>query len=103
MMDGTRRVCRVKRTIALLTVVAALMVVPLAAAGSSTMLDGYARPSKPVVQVKGSTGSTSSQPKPSTTADTLPFTGFDLAVFMAAGAVLVGAGFALRRVGRDSK
>lgn len=88
-----------KRTIALLTVVTALMVVPLAAAGSSTMLDGYARPSKPVVQVKGST---SSQSTPSN-AGTLPFTGLDLAVFMAAGAALVGAGFALRRVGRDSK
>jgi hypothetical protein len=85
-------------------VIAALAVVPVAVANSSTVLDGYgSNAAKPVVQVKGTTGSNAPQSSGAATSgpSTLPFTGSDLAVFMAAGIVLVGIGVGLRRLGRD--
>jgi hypothetical protein len=92
-------------------VLASLVVAPAALADSSTILDGYGTSaSKPVVQVKGTTGSTAPAETPapaatpaaaSTGPSTLPFTGSDLAFFMVAGAVLVAIGVGLRRFGRD--
>jgi len=88
-------------------VIAALVMVPAALADSSTVLDGYgSNAAKPVVQVKGTTGSnaptsSSGAGAASSGPSTLPFTGSDLAVFMVAGVVLVGIGVGLRRLGRD--
>jgi hypothetical protein len=100
----------VKRSIVIGLVVAALVAVPAAFAdSSSTVLGAYgSSASKPVVKVKGTTGSsttgssttassTTASPKPST----LPFTGSDLAVFVVAGGVLIAVGFGLRRFGRN--
>jgi hypothetical protein len=91
-----------RKFVALAFVVAAIVVVPTALAGGSTALDGYgSSAAKPVVQVKGTTGSSSPSSSQATGGETLPFTGSDLAVFVGAGAVLVGLGFGLRRLGRN--
>lgn len=85
-------------------VIAAFAVVPTALADSSTVLGGYgSSAAKPVVQVKGTTGSKSSTAAGASSSgpSTLPFTGSDLAIFMVAGVVLVGFGVGLRRLGRD--
>jgi hypothetical protein len=50
------------------------------------------------VGVKGS----QSQVTPTNAGGTLPFTGLDLGLVFAAGALLVAGGFALRRLGRKS-
>jgi hypothetical protein len=96
----------VKKVISTGIVVAALGLVPMASAGSS-LLSGYGSPwSKPIVVVQGVSTSTatskSASPKVTSNGPArLPFTGVDLAVFVAAGAGLVIVGFGVRKLGRD--
>jgi hypothetical protein len=83
------------------TVIALLVAVPFAAAagGSSSVVSGYGQQAvAPSIQVKDKTASLGGT-SPST--GTLPFTGTDLGVFAAAGIVLLGVGFGLRRLGRN--
>jgi hypothetical protein len=93
-----------KRIVSIGVVIAVLCVVPVATAGSS-LLNGYgSQGSKPVLEVKGVSASTSSTPKvTSSGVGQLPFTGIDLAVFVAAGAGLVIVGFGVRKLARDEE
>jgi hypothetical protein len=90
---------RVKRILALLIVVFAMAAAPMASA-DSTVLSGYGTTgSRAVVEVKGA-----SAPKPATaTASTLPFTGSDLTMFVAAGIALAGVGLGMRRLAREKE
>jgi hypothetical protein len=90
----------VKNAFVLLTVVLALLAAPVALAGSGSVLTEYGTAgSQPVVQVKGSTASTTPKSSPSQ----LPFTGTDLLVFVVAGTALMGVGFGMRRLGREKE
>lgn len=88
-----------KKTLVTVVVVLAMIAVPMAAA-SSSVLSAYGESSEPLAQVQGATagqGEVTASSGPST----LPFTGSDLVVFMAAGIALVGVGFGLRKLGRQ--
>jgi hypothetical protein len=81
-----------------------LVVVPMASAASSLLSAYGSQGSKPAVQVKGATTATSSQSKVTPSGpNQLPFTGVDLAVFVAAGAGLVLIGFGVRKLARDEE
>jgi hypothetical protein len=86
-----------KKTLVMMIVVLAMIVVPFAMAGSS-VLSGYGESSQPVAEVKGATAG---QQAASSGPSTLPFTGTDLAVVVVAGIALVGVGFGLRKLGRQ--
>ncbi len=107
-----------KKIVLLMIVTASLTVVPIVSAGSS-LLNAYGGSgATPVVGVKGGTVASAvkkakavkvvKKAKVAATAPvkgsgpgTLPFTGSDLAIFVALGSGLVVAGFGLRKLGRD--
>jgi len=70
------------------TALAALVVVQAALAGSGSSSDGYS----------GVAGSVQGQVQKG--GSTLPFTGFDLTLAVVFAVLLVGAGFAIRRLGQ---
>jgi hypothetical protein len=110
----------VKKIVLLMIVTASLTVVPIVSAGSS-LLNAYGGSgATPVVGVKGGTvasavkkakavkvvkkakvAATATAPVKGSGPGTLPFTGSDLAIFVALGSGLVVAGFGLRKLGRD--
>lgn len=94
---------RLNGFVALLAIAAMLVLAPGALADNSSVLSGYGGSgAKPVVVVKGET--TSGQPPASAAAGgTLPFTGSDLGVMVAAGVALAGLGLGMRRLARDKK
>jgi hypothetical protein len=71
-----------------------------AAAGNASSKQVYGTPAGKVQSViKAAKGAVASKPAVKA-ANTLPFTGLDLGVMLAAGFVLVGTGFSLRRLTR---
>jgi hypothetical protein len=97
------------RIITLATVAAALVLVPCALAdatgsvynGAGTNTQQGLGTSEPVVVVKGAKDS-APQTTASPTSGTLPFTGMDLGLVGLAGIVLLGLGFSLRQIARDT-
>ena len=90
------------RALVLILVCFAMSVGATAASADSTILSGYGSAgSNAVVKVKGAQASPP-RAEEAASAGTLPFTGSELTVAAAAGIVLLGMGFALRRLGRDN-
>jgi hypothetical protein len=80
-----------KRVLLVAAVTMSLLFASVALAGGSSLLSGYAGQSGVDAQVAGRTAPAKG---------TLPFTGLDLALIVAAGATLMLAGAALRRSAR---
>ena len=94
---------KVKKILSFLAVVLALAVAPLASA-DSTVLSGYGTAgSRAVVEVKGASTSAPATPPTTAGASTLPFTGFDLTLFVASGVALAGVGLGMRRLAREKE
>jgi hypothetical protein len=97
---------RMKRILLCAVLVVCLVVVPVTAAGGSSVLDAYgSNAAKVTIKVKGAEATTKG---PSTVTQssavapsTLPFTGTDLTLFLVAGTSLLLLGAVLRRLGRD--
>jgi len=87
-----------KRLIGLITIVLAVMLVPVALAAADPTVKAYGG-------VAGEVQDTLDKPATSETATlgTLPFTGLDLAFAGGAGILLVGLGYGLRQAARKSK
>ena len=100
---------RTKFTFTAVVASVALALSAPAAFGQSAVQNGYSQPGG-VIQSQVSNGNPSSTPEASTsstpTAKTqtsssqLPFTGLDLGLVLAAGAMLLAAGLGIRRVSR---
>ena len=88
----------IKRMLAIAGVVALL--VPSAAFAQSSGDQGYGSPNLVAGLEEGSGGGPGGKPQAAQAADrgALPFTGADLGVLAAAGGILLGLGFGLRRL-----
>jgi len=87
---------------------AALLLVPASALGQDALSNPSASQYAPKSQVEGTSGngsngptasnSTGGRPTAQTGSGSLPFTGMDLAVVAGAALLMIGAGFALRKL-----
>jgi hypothetical protein len=107
------RMLRMKKNIAAAVGAMTLVVAPAALAQSPTV-QGYSQPGGTIQQqintttqpAPAATVTPKAQTQPiaattkSTSSGKLPFTGLDIALVLAAGAVLTGLGFGLRRITR---
>jgi hypothetical protein len=73
--------------------------------GQTSAQDGYSQPAGSVQQQVGSGGNDDHSSTTGATAEKsggqLPFTGLDIALVVAAGGVLLGMGFGIRRLSRS--
>jgi hypothetical protein len=106
-----------KKTFITLALLVAALALPASASAASATVEGYGGPAGvQQVDVAGVTEApaakpeavTESAPAPATTVRTapvsqLPFTGFDVLLVLAAGGLLIGVGFALRRLARTAR
>jgi hypothetical protein len=97
---------KMKRILLCAVLVLCFVVVPVAAAGGSSVLDAYgSNAAKVTIKVKGAEattkGSTMTQSSAVAPSSTLPFTGTDLTLLLVAGTSLLLLGAVLRRLGRD--
>jgi hypothetical protein len=85
----------------------AAMFVAAPAYGQSAAQNGYSQPAGSVQQQLGGDGSdahsATTEPTASKSSGTLPFTGLDIALVVAAGGVLVAMGMGIRRLSRSSE
>jgi hypothetical protein len=84
----------------------ALFVAAAPAYGQSSAQSGYSEPAGSVQQQLGSGGNDAHKVAASTNSSdnggsTLPFTGLDIALVVAAGGVLLAMGFGMRRLSRS--